>query len=153
MLEIVENKVAIAFYACRNRNLSLYNALINYLNVLEEEDEAYKKRQAERERMSVTELKFKEMIMKYDFMSVVMYPELKNRRDFIHDCWIIAKSSENEELKLAVSADQYFFLTRDDLLTLLKTHDDKMITHILDTNCKLLCQEDISYKLIAIKHG
>ena len=93
------------------------------------------------------------MVSKYDFMSVVMYPDLKNRRDFIHDCWIIAKNSENEELKLAISADQYFFLTREDLLTLLKTHDDKMITHILDTNCKLLCEEDISYKLIAIKHG
>ena len=43
-------------------------------------------------------------------MSVVMYPELRNRRDFVHDCWIIAKHSENEELKLAISADQYFFL-------------------------------------------
>ena len=79
------------------------------------------------------------MISKYDFMSVVMYPELKNRRDFIHDCWIIAKASENDELKLAISGDQYFYLTRDDLLTLLKTHDDRMITHILNTDCKLIC--------------
>lgn len=101
----------------------------------------------------MTELKFREMIQKYEMMSVVMYPELKNRREFVHDCWIIAKASDNEELKLAVSADVYFYLTRDDLLTLLRTHDDKMITHILDTNCKLICQEDISYKLIAIKHG
>ena len=93
------------------------------------------------------------MIQKYDFMSVVMYPELKMRREFVHDCWIIAKASENEELKLAITADFYFYLTRDDLLELLRTHDDKMITHILDTNCKLHCVEDISYKLIAIKHG
>ena len=70
-------------------------------------------------------------------MSVVMYPDLKNRRDFIHDCWIIAKSTENDELKLAITGDKYFFLTREDLLELLKTHDDKMITHILDTDCML----------------
>ena len=86
-------------------------------------------------------------------MSVVMYPDLKNRREFVHDCWTIAKASDNEELKLAITKDQFFYLTRFDLLELLKTHDDKMITHILDTDCKLICQEDISYKLIAIKHG
>ena len=79
------------------------------------------------------------MVNKYDFMSVVMYPDLKCRREFIHDCWTIAKACENEELKLAISADVFFYLTRDDLLELLKTHDDKMITHILETNCKLLC--------------
>lgn len=67
----------------------------------------------------------------YDFMSIVMYPDLKNRREFIHDCWIIAKATENEELKMAVSKDSYFYLTRDDLLQLLRTHDDNMITHIL----------------------
>ena len=86
-------------------------------------------------------------------MSVVMYPDLKNRRDFIHDCWLIAKASENVEFKLAITSDMYFYLTRNDILELLKTHDDFMITHVLDTNCKLLCSEDISYKLIAIKHG
>jgi len=94
-------------------------------------DEGYKKRQAEREEASVIELKFTEMVEKYDFMSVVMYPDLKSRREFIHDCWSIAKACENEELKLAISADVFFYLTRDDLLELLKTHDDKMITHIL----------------------
>ena len=79
------------------------------------------------------------MVEKYEFMSVVMYPDLKNRREFIHDCWIIAKASDNEELKLAITGDQFFYLTRTDTLELLKTHDDKMITHILDTNCKLHC--------------
>ena len=153
LLELVENKCAIAFFACKNRNLSLYNALINYLACLEIEDEAYVKRQAEREKGSAVELKFKEMIQQYDFMSVVMYPELKSRREFIHDCWIIAKASENEELKIAITADFYFFLERGDLLELLRTHADKMITHILDTDCKLNCKEDISYRLIAIKHG
>ena len=86
-------------------------------------------------------------------MSVVMYPDLKNRREFVHDCWVIAKFSENEELKLAISKDQYFSLTRDDLHELLKSHDDRMITHILDTECKIMCKEDIGYKLIGIKHG
>jgi len=32
------------------------------------------------------------MITKYDFMSVVMYPDLKNRREFIHDSWLIAQA-------------------------------------------------------------
>ena len=77
-----------------------------------------------RESGSVVELKFKEMIHKYDFMSVVMYPELKSRREFIHDCWIIAKATENDELKMAITADQFFYLTREDLLELLKSHDD-----------------------------
>ena len=153
LLELVENKCAIAFFACVNRNQSLFNALTRYLNCLAEEDDAYNKRQTERERKSLTELKFKEMIQKYDFMSVVMYPDLKNRRDFIHDCWIIAKETENEELKLSITGDKYFFLTREDLLELLKTHDNKMITHILNTDCMLQCKEDISYTLIAVKHA
>jgi hypothetical protein len=71
------------------------------------------------------------MMEEYDFMSILMYPDLKNRREFIHDCWIIAKSTENEELKISVSQDPYFYLNREDLLELLKTHDDSMITHIL----------------------
>ena len=62
LLELVENKCAIAFFACVNRNQSLFNALIRYLKHLEEEDEAYTKRQAERERKFPTELKLKEMI-------------------------------------------------------------------------------------------
>ena len=92
------------------------------------------------------------MMQEYDFLSVVMYPDLKNRREFIHDCWVIAKSTENDELKLAVSKDPYFYLTRDDLLQLLRTEDNKMITHILETKCMLLIREDISYKLVSIKH-
>lgn len=94
---------------------------------------------------------FRRMMDEYDFMSVVMYPDLKNRREFVHDCWIIAKAKENDELKVAVSQDQFFYLTREDLLQLLKSHDNKMITHILRTNCKLHIIEDIGYKLIMIK--
>jgi hypothetical protein len=84
-------------------------------------------------------------------MSVVMYPDLKNRREFVHDCWIIASSCENDELKVAISNDKFFYLTRKDLLVLLLTHDNKIITHVLKRNCKLYLDDDISYKLIAIK--
>ena len=74
---------------------------------------------------------FKKILTTYDFMSIVMYQTLGARREFVHDCWLIAKGTENEELKLAVSRDPYFYLTRDDLLALLKTKDNLMITHIL----------------------
>ena len=49
-------------------------------------------------------------------MSLVMYPELKKRREFVHDAWLIAKLTENMELKLAISNDPYFYITRDDIL-------------------------------------
>ena len=74
---------------------------------------------------------FQKIILEYDFMSIVMYPDLKHRREFVHDCWIIAKACENEELKLAISRDPYFYLEREDLLVLLKTRDNMLITHIL----------------------
>ena len=80
-----------------------------------------------------------------------MYPELHNRREFVHDCWIIAKSKENDELKEAIINDPYFYLTREDLLALLSTDDNGLITKILKANCKLVIIEDIGYKLISIK--
>jgi hypothetical protein len=45
------------------------------------------------------------MINEFDFMSIVMYPDLEDRREFIHHCWIIAKATDNNELKMAVSRD------------------------------------------------
>ena len=105
------------------------------------------------ENLSELEEAFKKLMIDYDFMSIIMYPDLRNRREFVHDSWIIAKASENSELKMAISRDPYFYLTRLDLLNLLKTHDDTMITHILETECMLLMQEDISYKLISIKNA
>ena len=51
---------------------------------------------------------FKRIILYYDFMSLVMYPELKKRREFISDSWTIAKLSENTELKEAIIDDPYF---------------------------------------------
>jgi hypothetical protein len=59
---------------------------------------------------------FRNLMENYDFMSIVMYPSLKNRREFVHDCWVIAKTKENDELKIAVTNDEYFYLTRQDLL-------------------------------------
>jgi hypothetical protein len=58
---------------------------------------------------------FDKMMFEYDFLSVVMYPDLKNRRLFVHDAWLIAKYTENFELKFAISKDPYFFITRDDI--------------------------------------
>lgn len=59
------------------------------------------------------------MIKGYDFMSLVMYDTLKDRREFIHDTWIIAKATDNDELKIAISKDEFFYITRDDILVLL----------------------------------
>lgn len=53
---------------------------------------------------------------------------------------------------MAVVRDQFFYLTREDILVLLKTHDDVMITTILDLQCKLHINEDIGYKLVLIKN-
>lgn len=61
------------------------------------------------------EKSFDKMLYYYDFLSVVMYPDLKNRRQFVHDAWLIAKYTENFELKMAISNDPYFYITRDDI--------------------------------------
>ena len=94
---------------------------------------------------------FKRMINEYDFMSVVMYPELKKRREFVHDSWKIAKLTENTELKIAISNDPYFYITREDILNLLQTRDDDMIQHMLKNEIILHIREDVSYKLVKIK--
>jgi len=99
------------------------------------------------------EATFKKMILDFDFMSLVMYPELKNRREFVHDAWYIAKLTENTELKIAISNDPYFFITREDILQLLKTKDDTMIQHMLRNEIMLHINEDVSYKLVKIKNG
>ena len=96
---------------------------------------------------------FKKMILEYDFMSLVMYPELKNRREFVHDTWYIAKLTENTELKLAVSNDPYFYITRQDILQLLKTKDEMMIKHMLKNEIMLHIREDVGYRLVKIKGG
>ena len=96
---------------------------------------------------------FIRMLNEYDFMPVVMYPELKKRREFVHDAWLIAKLTENMELKIAISNDPYFYITRDDILQLLKTKDDTMIQHMLKNEIILHIREDVSYKLVKIKNA
>jgi hypothetical protein len=165
LLELVENRAGIAYFAVANRNQSLFAALRNYIkeemkaeeeNL--EEDEREKKRRLRKKPKTKDEAEqifmettFKRMILEYDFMSLVMYPELKKRREFVHDAWLIAKMTENTELKIAISNDPYFFITRDDILQLLKTKDDQMVHHMLKHEIMLHIREDVSYKLVKIK--
>lgn len=174
LLELVENKAAIAYFAVANRNQSLFNALKKFLNkeiedkreyerMQEEQDEAdgkKKKKKDKKKQMNAQDTEqafmgttFNRMINEYDFMSLVMYPELVKRREFVHDAWLIGKLTENFELKLAISNDPYFYITRDDILQLLKTKDDQMIQHMLKNEIMLHIKEDISYKLVKIKGG
>ncbi len=60
-------------------------------------------------------------MMEYDFMSIIMYPELKNRRSFVHDCWQIAQDSDDYELMLEIIHDPYYYLDGEDILNLLKS--------------------------------
>lgn len=90
-------------------------------------------------------------MIEYDFMSLVMYPELKPRRTFVHLAWQIAKATENTELKVAVCNDQFFQVKRDDIYALLITNDDDMIKHMLRNEIMIHIDDDVSYKLISIK--
>jgi len=146
LLENVENRCAIAYFAATNRNQSLFMALKKYHIEKNEVDDSESKREVE-----FLEQIFNNIINDTDFMAIIMYPELKSRRQFVHDCWIIAKGTDNQELKISISRDPYFFLTRDDLLVLLFTHDHKTIEHLLKLETKLLLEDDISYKLVSIK--
>ena len=129
LLELVENRAAIAYFAVANRNQSLFTALKNFLreeDKQEEEDEAQDQKKGKgkaKKRMKAgrrpvdsnqrfIETVFKRLISDYDFMSVVMYPELQKRRDFVHDAWLIAKNAENTELKIAISNDPFFYINR-----------------------------------------
>ena len=42
---------------------------------------------------------FDSMMSDYDFMAIIIYPELEARRQFVHNAWDIAKTAENDELK------------------------------------------------------
>lgn len=80
---------------------------------------------------------FKRIIMHYDFMTLVMYADTKKRKEFVHDCWTIAKMVENGELKEAIIEDPYFQLNRDDILTLLQTFDNHTINLVLEKEVNL----------------
>ena len=95
LLEQVENKCAIAFFAAVNRNLSLYNALKAYITgkfedqkvidgEIEPTNNADGNKKSQNTEEDPLEILFLRIMTDYDFMSIVMYPELKNRREFVH---------------------------------------------------------------------
>lgn len=91
------------------------------------------------------------MIFKYDILQVIIYPDLKLRKMFVHDAWVIAKFTDDFDLKLAVSQDPYFCITREDIFQLMHTHDDIMIEHMLKIGVKLEIQEDTGFTIVSIK--
>lgn len=86
-------------------------------------------------------------------MSIILYPTLNNRREFIHNCWKIAQAKDNSELKQAVIRDPYFYLNRDDLLNLLIKYDNEIIQEVLKLKCSFHLTSDWDYKMISIKGG
>ena len=94
---------------------------------------------------------FLTLIQQYEFLNIVMYDDLMNRREFVHDCWVIAQLSMSFELMQAISVDPYFYLTRDDLLELLIYDRQEVIAHLLKTNVKVKLIEDEGYYLVQIK--
>lgn len=88
------------------------------------------------------------MINEYDFFSIIIYPDLKARKSFVHDAWEIAKFTENFELKMIIVQDPNFYLNRDDIFQLVHTEDNEMIEEILRLGVMLEIQDDISYKLV-----
>ena len=142
MLELIDNRAAIAFYAATNRNQALYEALLNYYQAPEGQDKAEWRMKNKQPKISThMEMmmchQFYKMIDLYDFMSIVMYPDLSNRREFIHDCWVVAQNCNNEEFKIELTKDPFFYLTREDLLQILKNNESHMIDHLIDSKCKL----------------
>ena len=55
------------------------------------------------------------MLNNYDIFSIIIYPDLRARRLFVHDAWEIAKYTENLEFKMIICEDPYFYITRDDI--------------------------------------
>jgi hypothetical protein len=80
LLELVENRCAISYFAAVNRNQSLYFALKKYHTEMKQKEDddlaggvMPKKRSAVEQTL---EASFDKMIQEYDFMSIIMYPEL-----------------------------------------------------------------------------
>ena len=91
------------------------------------------------------------MIYMHDFFTVIIYPDLRTRKQFVHDAWEIAKYTECFELKMTISKDPYFYITREDIFQLVHSKDDEMIQHMLETGVNLEVKDDIDYKLVQIK--
>ena len=41
---------------------------------------------------------FLALIHQYEFLNIVMYEDLLKRREFVHDCWVLAQLSMSFEL-------------------------------------------------------
>ena len=89
LLELVENRAAIAFFAVSNRNHALYQAVREYYDIFEESgtgaavkkgsqdgNDPVKKVRTADDFNDPLDYLFIKMIEMYDFMSVVMYPDL-----------------------------------------------------------------------------
>ena len=91
------------------------------------------------------------MLLKYEFINIVMYDELEDRREFVHDCFIMATLNRSEELMEALILDEHFYITREDLLILMQTNQNNIIRRLLAEGSKLLVQEGEGYYLVQIK--
>ena len=77
------------------------------------------------------------MLHKYDFLSIIIYPDLIARKLFVHDAWVIAKYTECYEFKMTVINDKFFYITRDDIFQLIHSDDDEIIDYMLKIEVKL----------------
>ena len=139
LLELIENRIAIVYFAIKSRNQALFQVMCEYAS--QEKQELPNKPKHSKSNTTVEMhngsiknpghlsvgvhdlmISIHDMILEsYDFMTLCMYDGLESRRKFVHDCWTIAKLSENQEFKTAVAEDEHFNVTRKDILVLLKT--------------------------------
>mmetsp|Transcript_28237 Transcript_28237/g.42739 ORF Transcript_28237/g.42739 Transcript_28237/m.42739 type:complete len:97 (+) Transcript_28237:195-485(+) len=81
LLELVENRCAIAYFAAMNRNQSLFFALkLFHQESARKRQEAIDWGEEVAKDNEFLETTFNNVINEFDFMSVIMYPELANRR-------------------------------------------------------------------------
>ena len=85
-------------------------------------------------------------------MTLVMYPDLEQRRMFVHDAFYIAKLSENLELKIVLLIDPYMYFIKRDIDLLIFSDDHDMIELTLRHPVKLHVMND-AYSRIKIKDG
>ena len=93
---------------------------------------------------------FNEMLYKCDFMTLIMYPELEQRRQFVHDTFYIAKIAENLELKIALLIDPYMFIEKRDIELLIFSDDHDMVDLALRHPVTIYITNE-AYRFIKIK--
>ena len=95
---------------------------------------------------------FNSMLYKTNFMTLIMYPELEQRRSFVHDAFFIAKTSENIELKIALLIDPYMYIEKRDIELLIFSDDHDMIDLTLRHPVNMHIT-NTGYRLIKVKEG